>query len=752
MSFDPNDPRITAYVFGELSDAERAGFETEMQESDELRRAVDDTRHTLDTLTGELEGEPEIALSDRQREAVAQEIDKTPSPRPGADVVTPGTPGRPRSIGRIVAIVAVAASLLLMCGLGYTFIITRTHDRVAASARLERVSSAQANASMDATPAEEAADEDMVFLADLTGPQRGDRAVGEPAAYPELASQARLREQARAFGGQNAELHEQARLLQQATQREQAPRRHAVSGLPTQLASAGSAPSPNDTRNVKDWLSSGGEPPADAAEFGVDRGEGPGRGGDKYSPIVENPFREVKNEPLSTFSIDVDTASYAKVRMYLMQNGVMPRPDAVRIEELVNYFTYAYQPPTDDVPFAAAVEVAECPWRPEHRLVRVGIKGEEIDNEQRPASNLVFLLDVSGSMNRSNKLPLLKRGMKMLVDQLGENDRVAIAVYANAAGLVLESTTGDQKQVIIDALDRLHAGGSTNGGEGIHLAYQTALDNFIKGGVNRVILCTDGDFNVGVTGTDELVRLAEKNGKTGVFLSVLGFGMGNHNDDMLEQISNKGNGNYAFIDTDSEARKVLVEQMSGTLVTIAKDVKIQIDFNPVEVAAYRLIGYENRMLAAEDFNDDKKDAGEIGAGHTVTALYEVVPAGVQSDVTPPPVDDSRYQKRPKPTKEARSGEMLTLKIRYKEPDSDTSTKLTFLIKDEGKRFGQATQDFRFAASVASFGMLLRDSKHKGNATYAGVLEIATEAATGCTSGYRQEFLAMVARAKELSGQ
>ncbi|MBL7044398.1 MAG: DUF3520 domain-containing protein, partial [Pirellulaceae bacterium] len=282
--------------------------------------------------------------------------------------------------------------------------------------------------------------------------------------------------------------------------------------------------------------------------------------------------------------------------------------------------------------------------------------------------------------------------------------------------------------------------------------YQTALDNFIKGGVNRVILCTDGDFNVGVTGTDELVRLAEKNGKTGVFLSVLGFGMGNHNDDMLEQISNKGNGNYAFIDTDSEARKVLVEQMSGTLVTIAKDVKIQIDFNPVEVAAYRLIGYENRMLAAEDFNDDKKDAGEIGAGHTVTALYEVVPAGVQSDVTPPPVDDSRYQKRPKPTKEARSGEMLTLKIRYKEPDSDTSTKLTFLIKDEGKRFGQATQDFRFAASVASFGMLLRDSKHKGNATYAGVLEIATEAATGCTSGYRQEFLAMVARAKELSGQ
>lgn len=355
-------------------------------------------------------------------------------------------------------------------------------------------------------------------------------------------------------------------------------------------------------------------------------------------------------------------------------------------------------------------------------------------------------------MNQPNKLPLLKRGMKMLVDQLGENDRVAIAVYASAAGLVLDSTTGDDKQTIIDALDRLHAGGSTNGGQGIHLAYQTALDNFIKGGVNRVILCTDGDFNVGVTGTDALVRLAEENAKSGVFLSVLGFGMGNHNDSMLEQVSNKGNGNYAFIDTDAEARKVLVEQMSGTLVTIAKDVKIQIDFNPIEVAAYRLIGYENRMLAAQDFNDDKKDAGEIGAGHTVTALYEVIPAGAQSDVTPPPVDESRYQRQPKPTKEARSGEMLTLKIRYKEPDGDTSTKLTFLIKDEGKRFGQASHDFRFAASVASFGMLLRDSQHKGNATYAGVLEIATEAASCDNTGYRQEFLSMVSRAKELSGQ
>jgi len=483
-----------------------------------------------------------------------------------------------------------------------------------------------------------------------------------------------------------------------------------------------------------------------------DRGAGPGIGGDKFAPIVENPFQEVKQEPLSTFSIDVDTASYSKVRMYLMEQRHLPRPDAVRIEELINYFPYDYAPPTGDQPFAAHIEAAKCPWEPKHRLVRIGIKGREIQMDKRPATNLVFLLDVSGSMSPQNKLPLLKRGMKMLVDQLGENDRVAIVVYAGAAGMVLDSTTGDHKQVIMDALDRLHAGGSTNGGQGIRLAYQTVLGNFIKGGVNRVMLCTDGDFNVGVTGTDELVRLAEKNAKTGVFLSVLGFGMGNHNDSMLEQISNKGNGNYAFIDTATEARKVLVEQMSGTLITIAKDVKIQIEFNPNEVAAYRLIGYQNRMLAAQDFNDDKKDAGEIGAGHTVTALYEIVPSDAADSVTVPPVDDLRYQAKTQPSEAAQSGELLTLKIRFKPPDGDASTKLEFMLRDAGPKFNKASRDFRFAAAVAAFGMLLRDSQFKGNATYASVLEIARKAASGDTTGYRDEFLKIVGRADELSRQ
>ncbi|MCP4811552.1 MAG: VWA domain-containing protein, partial [Planctomycetaceae bacterium] len=418
---------------------------------------------------------------------------------------------------------------------------------------------------------------------------------------------------------------------------------------------------------------------------------------------------------------------------------------------LVNYFTYGYEAPTDDHPFASRVEITQCPWTPKHRLARIGIKGREIEQAKRPSSNLVFLLDVSGSMESRNKLPLLRRGMKMLVDQLGENDRVAIVVYAGAAGLVLDSTTADQKGVILGALDRLQAGGSTNGGAGIQLAYQVALDHFIKGGVNRVILCTDGDFNVGTTGTGSLVRMAEDNAKSGTFLTVLGFGMGNHNDSMMEQISNKGNGNYAFIDTENEARKVLVEQISSTLVTIAKDVKIQVEFNPKEVAAYRLIGYENRILAAEDFNDDTKDAGEIGAGHTVTALYEIIPMGVSSKALGK-IDKLKYQKPTKPAGAANNGELLTVKIRYKQPDGDTSKLLEFPTKDTGKRFGQADQDFRFAAAVAQFGMLLRGSEHKGDSNYAAVLEIATEAAAGDKSGYRQEFLELVKLASQLSNR
>jgi Ca-activated chloride channel family protein len=509
-------------------------------------------------------------------------------------------------------------------------------------------------------------------------------------------------------------------------------------------------------------------------KFGFDQnqmdaeGRGPDLSGDKYARIVENPFKAVSaattDNRLSTFSIDVDTASYANVREFLMQSRTLPPPDAVRIEELVNYFDYDYSVPTGDVPFEANVEVAGCPWAPEHRLARVGIKGREMERAKRPQSNLVFLIDVSGSMDEPNKLPLLLEGMRLLTHELGENDKVASAVYASSEGLALESTPGTDQSKILAALDQLHAGGSTVGGAGIQLAYQVAADNFIKGGVNRVILCTDGDFNVGVTSPSELERMAEAKAKeTGVFLTVLGFGRGNLNDARMEQIADKGNGNYHYVDALSEARKVLVEEMAGTLVTIAKDVKIQIEFNPAKVEGYRLIGYENRVLAAEDFNDDKKDAGEIGAGHTVTALYEIVPAG--KPVAAVNADDLKYgtananrdcvtaieddDVEQKPAND----ELLTLKIRYKQPDGDTSSKLEFPITDAGQSFAKATDDFKFASSVASFGMLLRNSQFKGNVTYAAVAEIAEAARKSRDPhGYRKEFVEMVRRAKELSGE
>ncbi|QDS98457.1 vWA domain-containing protein [Adhaeretor mobilis] len=482
---------------------------------------------------------------------------------------------------------------------------------------------------------------------------------------------------------------------------------------------------------------------------------------DRYTRIYENPFIEAKDEAaLSTFSIDVDTASYANTRQFLMRTRQLPPPDAVRLEELINYFDYDYTAPTDDTPFTAHVEVAGCPWKPEHRLVRIGIKGREIEREKRPQSNLVFLIDVSGSMNDSAKLPLLVSGMKLLTRQLGENDRVAIVVYASSEGLALPSTRGDQQKTILAALGNLRAGGSTAGGAGIQLAYQVAKENFIEGGTNRVILATDGDFNVGTTNTADLERLAEEQAKeTGVFLTVLGFGRGNLNDAMMESISGKGNGNYYYVDNQTEARKVLVEEMSGTLMTIAKDVKIQVEFNPAKVAGYRLLGYENRMLEAKDFNDDKKDAGEIGAGHTVTALYEIVPAG--QSITSTDVDDLKYQESPE-SRDQRleenkedlvpSEELLTLKLRYKQPDGDTSTKLEFPITDAGGSFAEASDDFKFAASVASFGMVLRNSEHRGDTSYAAVLEIAENGAAEDKHGYRAEFLTLVRRAKELAGE
>ncbi len=471
-------------------------------------------------------------------------------------------------------------------------------------------------------------------------------------------------------------------------------------------------------------------------------------GTESYERIDENAFRRSWEDPLSTFSIDVDTASYANARRFL-ERGDLPPADSIRIEEFINYFTYDYASPTDDVPFAVHVEIAACPWNEQHRLARIGIKGREISRDRRPPANLVFLLDVSGSMTAPNKLSYVKTAMKMLVQNLSAEDRVAIVVYAGASGLVLPSTPCSNKRTILEAIERLTAGGMTNGGEGIQLAYRVATENFAPDGINRVILCTDGDFNVGMTSQEALTQLIEEKADSGVFLTVFGFGMGNYKDSLLEQLADRGNGNYGYIDTIQEARKMLVEQLSGTLVTIAKDVKIQVEFNPARVSAYRLIGYENRTMAAKDFANDKQDAGEMGAGHTVTALYELVPAEKEDQRSEPvPL---RFQRPARLTRAARGNDAFELKLRYKDPDSDTSKLLLFPIADSDRPLSDASPDFQFAAAVAGFGMLLRDSPHKGNTTFNMVVELANAGKGDDPHGYRSELVRLVKLAQALAG-
>ena len=469
-----------------------------------------------------------------------------------------------------------------------------------------------------------------------------------------------------------------------------------------------------------------------------------------YDHITENEFKNPVDHPLSTFSIDVDTASYANVRRFL-NGGRLPPPDAVRVEELINYFPYDYAGPDSETPFAVHVDAASAPWKPEHRLVRIGLQGETVDLSERPDANLVFLIDVSGSMSSSNKLELVQRSMNLLVEQMEGRDRIAVVVYAGASGLALPSTTANNQETIKHAINNLQSGGSTNGGAGIELAYSVARQHFIEGGINRVILCTDGDFNVGTTDRGSLSRLIEEKAKTGVFFSVLGFGMGNYQDATMEELSNKGNGNYGYVDSIREARKVFVDQMLGTLMTIAKDVKIQVEFNPALVGAYRLIGYENRMLAKEDFNDDTKDAGEIGAGHSVTALYEIVPAGLAANTTPS-VDPLKYQNPAVRQTAVRSDELLTVKLRYKQPDADDSQLIEKPFVDPGAAFAAASDDFRFAASVAAFGMLLRNSRYTEAMTLDEALDLARQAKARDPGGLRSEFIELIEKARQLTGQ
>ncbi len=471
-----------------------------------------------------------------------------------------------------------------------------------------------------------------------------------------------------------------------------------------------------------------------------------------YSTIHENGFKDVTHYPLSTFSIDVDRASYSNVRRFLNM-GQLPPKDAVRIEEMINYFNYDYPEPEGKHPFSVYTEISRCPWNESHQLLHIGLKGKSIDKSELPASNLVLLIDVSGSMSAANKLPLLKQAFRMLVNELRPEDRVAMVVYAGAAGLVLESTPGSRKEEIIAALDRLQSGGSTAGGAGLKLAYKVAQENFIEEGNNRIILATDGDFNVGASSNAEMERMIEEKREHGVFMTVLGFGMGNYKDDKMEIIADKGNGNYAYIDNIQEARKVFITEFGGTLFTIAKDVKFQIEFNPARVKGYRLVGYENRLLNDEDFNDDTKDAGEMGAGHTVTALYELIPAGSNESLKS--IDPLKYQSsREKQKASAKvkadlSAELMTVKLRYKQPDGNTSTKVEIPVKGKVLDLDETSDNFRFSAAIAEFGLILRDSRYREEATIEQVIALAKGARGDDEEGYRSEFLKLVKLADTL---
>lgn len=461
---------------------------------------------------------------------------------------------------------------------------------------------------------------------------------------------------------------------------------------------------------------------------------------EEYKGFNENIFLDALKTPLSTFSIDVDAASYSNVRRFLTQ-GERPPVDAVRIEEMINYFDYDYAQPKGEHPFSITTEISAAPWNTEHKLVHIGLQGLNVPKENLPPTNLVFLIDVSGSMADPNKLPLLKSSFRLLVEQLREQDRVAIVVYAGAAGMVLPSTSGNDKKTIMDALNHLEAGGSTAGGAGIKLAYAMAKQHFIDRGNNRVILATDGDFNVGESSDGDLERLIEQKRKDGIFLTVLGFGMGNYKDSKMETLADKGNGNYFYIDSILEAQKALVNEFGGTLFTIAKDVKLQIEFNPAKVKSYRLIGYENRLLRDEDFNDDKKDAGELGSGHSVTALYEIIPIGVDSDFNQ--VDPLKYQKAEQVAFTSSTNELMTVKFRYKKPDGHVSKLIVHPLVDQNISLAKTSDNFRWSAAVAGVGMLLRESAYVRDFSYQDAIQLAQSGRGADANGYRIEFINMI---------
>lgn len=789
--FDPDDPRLTAFVLGELNEADRAGVERQLAADGALREAADVLRETAEQMRTALTREPAVPLSAEQRAAIAALAD---SPLPA--VSRANVPRRPRW-GRWLAATAGLALVATFAVIGYERSQSQENANYFAALKFKIVGDRIGQ------PLEKPADDTFADVAERWSSQTNPDTPQELATNPpaeEIGRDQRvvsLEERGRIASTNSASVvHDPAaREYTVATRSKEAKPENRELGERSDRLSILSAPDAKGleseaerqtriklktsngqtsklfkpgTKSVEDLAQlnkaegyrresvTESKPRADSlTDFAITESI---PSAETYAPIVENEFLTPDKQPLSTFSIDVDTASYSNMRRFVRQ-GQMPPPDAVRVEELLNYFRYDYPQPVDGTPFAVALDHGPCPWQPRHELVRIGLKGKEIDRGKRPASNVVFLVDTSGSMAPANKLPLVQQSLKMLAESMTTNDRIAIVTYAGTAGLALASTTGDNQQAIMTVIDSLHAGGSTNGEAGIHLAYKLAGEHFVEGGTNRVILCTDGDFNVGVSGDDELVRIIQEKAKSHVFLSIFGFGMGNLKDAKLEQLADKGNGHYGYIDDQREARKVFVEELTGTLHTIAKDVKIQVEFNPRHVAAYRLIGYENRALAAQDFNDDKKDAGEIGAGHTVTALYEIVPIGVPFAAQPAVVDPLKYQqpeKQPvdvahasKAAGGSNSPEWLTVKLRYKQPDADQSVKLEVPLTCRTTNRPKPRPDFDWAAAVAEFGLLLRHSTHRGSANFAQVLELAETGLANDKGGYRAEFVELVKAVRQM---
>ena len=779
MRLDPDDPRVTAYALGELPADEARRLESDLEASPEARAAIDETRALGALLSQGLAAEtaqpadPHVAEAVRHHLAAGAPAEAAFEPKNIVSV--------PRARFSPGAWIAAAAACVVLASF-FLPGLTKSKARATKLAALNQTAPAESvsptSPTSPARPTATASPPPPRY-ADAPAPDAGAHLTGTGA----KAGPAEARDPATA--NMSPELMRRYALAPAPNSVASSPKASALPATPTKAvrAPAGPAPvapssapepalrqryglagAPADANRI---TTAGAAEPASGRSLALAQSEAlvfrptPPAFGDEYRreaapdnpgyvDVGENAFRPALDQPLSTFSLDVDTGSYANIRRFL-NAGQLPPRDAVRLEEMLNYFRYETARPRDDEAFGVIAEVAACPWEPSHRLVRLAIQARGLEGP-RPAGNFVFLVDVSGSMTPPERLPLLKQALKALVRRLSPADRVAIVTYASSAGVHLPSTSGEQKEVLLEAIDRLQPGGSTNGEGGIRTAYDVALAQFIRGGVNRVFLCTDGDFNVGISNQNDLVRLIEDKARSGVFLTTLGVGTDNFKDALMRRLADRGNGSYHYLDSFEEAQRVLVGEMDATFVTVARDAKAQVEFNPARVGAWRLLGYEKRLMAHEDFNDDTKDAGEIGAGHLVTVLYEIVPPGGS---VPAGVDPLKYQRNPEPSRPAReivaSEDLLTLKLRYQRPEGSRSTLLERAVKDDERAWTRATPDFRFAAAVASFGMILRESPHRGNATYDAVRDLGRSGLGADPDGWRAEFLALVKKARSLSG-